>query len=350
MSEAADSADAPAPKDAPGSRECSARADGSPPNVGPLPKTPPRVTVIILNWNSERDTIEAVRSAARLDCPGFEILVVDNHSRPASLQAIREACSDVQCVETGDNLGYAGGNNFGLRLALERGADFCLVLNSDVTVDPAMLRRLVARAAADPSLAVLGPDVYRHDDPTSLFYPGWEIDWRRWLFHRVPRDASLAEVREVDYVQGCAMLLRASFLKEHGLFDERYHLYCEDADLCVRARRAGFGCAEIPAARVWHKGYASAGGAQSPLKTYYGLRNRLLFIAKHAPRRNRLPLRAHLLLCDAGGQMLRALGRIARGDARGGLAQARALGRAILDWLRGRYGPGPAWLFRGLGD
>jgi GT2 family glycosyltransferase len=310
----------------------------------------PRVVAIVLNWNREDDTIEAVRSLERSSLAFETICVADNASRPESREAIRRAGGNAHLIENSGNLGYAGGNNRALQWALEQGADYCLVLNNDATVDPEMLGVLVEVAERDPNIAVLGPRVYRADAPGALFYTGWKIDWKKWLFHRVPT-VELApgeRVADVDYVQGCAMMIRAGFLREHGCFDERYHLYCEDADLCVRAQRAGFRTVEVPEARAWHKGYGSS-GQRSPLKTYYGLRNRLLFIAKHAPKENRFGLTARLLVFDAGGNAWRAVREIARGDAAHGWATLRALGRALLDAVRGRYGAGPRWLFERSG-
>lgn len=313
----------------------------------------PAALVAILNWNGEADTVRAVRSAQALEPPpeadgspgSVNLLVIDNGSRPGSVDTIRRACPDVAILETGENLGYAGGNNVGLREAVAQDAEFCLVLNNDMEVDPPMLRRMIEAAREDPDLGILGPRVYRMDRPEELFYPGWRIDWRRWLFHRVAADPSPPELADVDYVQGCALLVRTELARAGGLFDEAYHLYCEDADLCVRARAMGWRTVEVASARAWHKGYGSA-RAGSPLKTYYGLRNRLYFIARHAPARNRWRLRAQLLAFDAAGQAGRAIGRCLRGDWRGGAAQLRALGAALLDWARGRMGRGPAWLFR----
>jgi GT2 family glycosyltransferase len=310
---------------------------------------PPSVLVVILNWNGEDDTIEAIQSVQALDYPRFQILVVDNGSRPESLAAIRAAYPEVECVETGENLGYAGGNNVGFRIALDRQCDYCLVLNNDLTVDRGMLTQLIECAQAQPDLAVLGPRVYRYDAPDRLFYPGWAIDWKRWLFHTVPQTENPEEpTLEVAYVQGCALLVRSKFLADCGLFDERFHLYCEDADLSVRAQRAGWRTVEVMGARAWHKGYGSS-GKNSPLKTYYGLRNRLLFIDKHAADRsfwNRLVLRGQLLTFDAGGRVCKALCDLLTGDRRSGWATLRALGRALFDWVRNHYGPGPDWLFR----
>ena len=321
----------------------------------------PRVLVVVLNWNGERDTIECLDSLARGDYPAQKIVVLDNGSRPGSVEKIEGAFPAVEVVRNGANLGYAAGNNVGLRLAIERGAGYCLVLNNDVTTAPDMVRLLVAAAERDPCLLVLGPRVYRADAPDQLFYPGWGIDWRRWLFHRLRETPAAGPdgLADAAFVQGCALMVRVDFLSGGrrtdtaasgatvDLLDERFYLYCEDADLAVRAQRAGGRTVEVAAARAWHKGYASS-GRDSPMRTYYGWRNRWLFISKHAtaqyvPRRHRAMLRAQLLLGDAGATMWRCVKARLRGD-RQAARTVRALARAILDALRGRYGRGPEWL------
>lgn len=312
----------------------------------------PRVWIIVLNWNGAEDTVALIESLRNLEGPTPRLLIVDNGSRHGSLERIRAALrpGEAEILETGENLGYAGGNNAGLRHALDAGADYCLVLNNDLTVAPDLLTRLLREAQREPRLAVLGPRVYRHDQPETLFYPGWKIDWRRWLFHRVPTPQAQQQLIPVDWVQGCALLLRAEFLRAQGLFDENYHLYCEDADLCVRARRAGWLCAELHGARVWHRGYGSAGAA-SPLKTYYALRNRSYFIAKLAPRANRPLLYAQLLGYETGPKILREAARAVASRRRpAARRQLRALLAALRDAALRRYGRGPDWLFRDLGE
>ncbi|NQU43676.1 glycosyltransferase family 2 protein, partial [bacterium] len=293
----------------------------------------------------ETDTIEAVRSVQKMIGANFRILVVDNGSRPESRKAIRDALPDVELENTGENLGYAGGNNVALRRAIKEGYAYALILNNDLTVEPDLLERLLQQAEADPKLALLGPRVYRHDKPDELFYSGWKIHWRKWLFLRVPPDASRAPVVDVDFVQGCSLLARSDFLREEGPFDERFHLYCEDAELAVRAQKAGWRTVEVPAAHVYHKGYGSS-GKDSPLKTYYGLRNRLLFISKHAPLNNRMRLKFQLVAVETGTKTLRTLPRLLTAERSLAWRTLRALARALYDAAQKRYGKGPAWLFK----
>ena len=305
----------------------------------------PSVLVVILNWNGERDTVQAIRSVQASDYPSYSILVIDNGSRIQSSDYISKSCPGVEIARVSRNLGYAGGNNLGFERALEKNFDYCLILNNDATVGPDTISRLVAAYQTDPKIGIAGPVIYRSDRPHERFYPAWKIDWQRWLFYRVPEGKESPHgITNVDFVQGCAMMLSRDLLRHVGLFDERYYLYCEDADLCIRAQRAGYRTIEISTAHAWHKGYGSS-GHQSALKIYYGLRNRLLFIGKFAQPGNRARLRFQLIALDAGEQVWRAGRRLVGGDT-GGLPLLRAIFRALVDWLLNRYGKGPDWLFK----
>ncbi|MFW5870297.1 MAG: glycosyltransferase family 2 protein [Candidatus Sumerlaeota bacterium] len=304
-----------------------------------------RVLGIVLNWNGADDTIELLKSLDRLTWPYFEILVVDNGSSDNSVEKITEAFPKQEILQTGANLGYAGGNNAGLKTALKRGCDYALVLNNDLTVETGLVEKLLEPCRTDSTIALAGPKVYRADKPDRLFYPAWKIDWKKWLFYRVEGSPDPSGITDVAYIQGCALLIRREFMEQEGLFDEKYHLYCEDADLSVRAQRAGWRTVEVEEAKVWHEGYGSS-GKNSPLKTYYGLRNRLLFIGKHVPRSKRFPLIWRLLVFDAGRQFFGFLKLIFTGRFHDGFLGMRALCRAIFDWLVGRFNAGPVWLFR----
>lgn len=300
---------------------------------------------IVLNWNGADDTIELLKSLSHLSWPHFDILVVDNGSSDNSVEMIKEAFPEQEILQTGANLGYAGGNNAGLRTALERGYEYALVLNNDLTVETGLMEKLLKACRVEPKIALAGPKVYRADKPDTLFYSAWKIDWKKWLFYRVEGAPDPSGITDVAYVQGCALLIRRESMEQVGLFDEKFHLYCEDADLSVRAQRAGWRTVEVEDAKVWHAGYGSS-GKNSPLKTYYGLRNRLLFIGKHVPRRRRFPLIWRLLVFDAGRQCLANLKLLLTGRFQDGSRGLRALWRAFFDWLVGRFNAGPAWLFR----
>lgn len=295
----------------------------------------PRVTVVVLNWNGLGDTLECLESLAGLDYPRYRVLVVDNGSTDGSPVAIRQRFPDVEVIETGENLGYAGGNNVGLRYALAQGADYVLLLNNDTVVAPDMLRWLVEAAEKDPRVGVAGPMIYYHDQPEVVWSVGGGIDWRRgqtWMIGLdEPDDGRFGtEPREVDFITGCAMLVRAAALREAGLLDERFFLYYEEVEWCVRIRRAGYRIIHVPAAKMWHK-ISPQAQSDSPLVHYYMSRNRLLFLwLTGAGTRAWL----HTLADDL--RTLLAWSLRPRWRHKG--PQRRAMVRAIADAGRGRWG------------
>jgi len=242
----------------------------------------PRVAIIVLNWNGLTDTLACLESLQWLDYPNYEIMVVDNGSTDGSVSAIRGQFPAVTIIETGENLGFAGGNNVGMRHALENGADCVLLLNNDTEVAPDFLGRLVEAAEADPRVGMAGPMIYYYDQPEVIWSAGGEIDWRRGCTRMVGLDERDdgqfgRAAREVDFVTGCAVLVRATALRQAGLLDERFFMYYEEVEWCVRTRRTGFRIIHVPSAHMWHK-IAPGVQADSPRVHYYMTRNRLLFL------------------------------------------------------------------------
>jgi len=295
----------------------------------------PRVGVIVLNWNGGDDTLACLASLARLDYPAFEVVVVDNGSTDGSVPAVRQRFPEVVLLLNEENLGYTGGNNVGLLHVLDRGLDYALLLNNDTEVAPNFLRVLVGAAEADPAVGVAGPMIYYYDRPEVIWSAGGAIDWRRgrtWMVGLDEQDTGQfgTQPREVDFVTGCALLVKREVLERVGLLDERFFAYYEEAEWCVRARRAGFKTLHVPQAHIWHK-ISPVAQADSPLVHYYMTRNRLLF----------------LKAAGAGvGAWLHALAEDLRTLLAWGLrprwrhkqAQRRAMVQAIVDAGRGRWG------------
>ncbi len=241
----------------------------------------PHVTIIVLNWNGGRETLDCLASLRRVDYPRFDVVVVDNGSEDGSPRAIRERFPEVTLIETGENLGFTGGNNVGIRHALERGSDYLLLLNHDTEVAPDFLTRLVEVTEAEPDVGMAGPLIYYHARPDHLWSAGGIVDRRRGearmlgIGQRV--DGAFRQVREVDFVSGCALLVKAPVVARIGLLDDRFFAYYEEVEWCWRARRAGYRIVVVPQARVWHK-ISPEARAASPTVHYYMTRNRLLFL------------------------------------------------------------------------
>jgi GT2 family glycosyltransferase len=241
-----------------------------------------RVVIIVLNWNGLADTLKCLESLVCLDYPDYKVVVVDNGSTDGSPAHIRERFPDVALIENGENLGFAGGNNVGLRWALGQGADYVLLLNNDTEVAKDSLSLLVKAAEADQRIGVAGPTVCYYDRPPIIWSAGGGIDWRRgktWMMGLNEPDIGQfgEDPREVDFVTGCVLLVRARAVEEVGELDERFFMYYEDTEWCVRIARAGYCIVHVPRAKVWHK-ISPGEQADSPLIHYYMTRNRLLFL------------------------------------------------------------------------
>jgi hypothetical protein len=243
----------------------------------------PTVAIVILNWCNAPDTLACLASVTCLDYPAYRTLVVDNGSTDGSVAAIRAAYPEVELLETGENLGYAGGNNVGIRHALAQGADYILVLNNDVTLAPDCLSRLVAVAEGDRDAGFIGPMIYQGGTLNQIQSAGTLMDQcGRW--HQ--RGLNALDVGQfdnetsADSLVGCALLIAARVLETIGLLDESFYLYDEDIDWCLRAREAGFSIRFVPGAKVWHRS-SDARGAELPRLTYYINRNRYLLMRKH---------------------------------------------------------------------
>ena len=300
----------------------------------------PRVVVIVLNWNGKDDTLACLESLEQVTYPNFETIVVDNGSTDGSVAAIRAGFPSQAVIETGENLGFAEGNNVGLRHARERDADYALLLNNDVVAAPDFLTHLLQVIDADPSIGVVGPMIYYHDLPDTIWTAGGRIDRSRGQSFMIgidecPNDDEYI-TREVDFVSGCALLARISALEKAGDLDARFFMYYEETEWCVRIRRAGYRILHVPQAKIWHKIQPDDGRAKSPLVHYYMTRNRLLFLK--ATGAGLLPW-LHTLLAK---YLRTLLSWTFKPRWRGKKTHRRMMIRAIGDAFRGRWDQQPA--------
>ena len=242
-----------------------------------------KVAIVVLNWNNAPDTIACLESVSKLRYPNYSVLVVDNGSTDDSVAQIRGQFPKIEVLEAGVNLGYAEGNNIGIRHALRTGAKYLFVLNNDVRVAPDALDHLVSAAEGFPDAAFLGPKIYHLDNPGQIQSAGAELDylWRsRQRGLDTPDTGQFDLLEEVDYVIGAAVLVRADLLEQVGLLDPDFFLYREDVDWCLRARRLGYRVLYVPEAKVWHRSHHVREN-ELPRITYYMTRNSLMLLAKH---------------------------------------------------------------------
>lgn len=263
-----------------------------------------KVVAVVLNWNGGQDTLAALESLA-----GVETICVDNGSTDGSDRAVEERFPEVELLRTGENLGFAGGNNAGIRRALERGADWVLLLNNDAVAEPGLADALARASAARPDAGLLACKVLRAGGRVQYagarFNAQLGYSGRSWT-----RERGLGDVDRAD---GAAMAVSRPAVEAAGLLDESLFAYVEDVEWSLRIRRAGLAVIYVPDAVVVHKGSASTGGSVSTQNLYYDTRNTIVVCERHAP----LPpaLRALRRGVVVGAHLAQALSHPKRGKA-----------------------------------
>ncbi|MCZ3367498.1 MULTISPECIES: glycosyltransferase family 2 protein [Methanobacterium] len=287
------------------------------------------ITIIILNWNGWKDTVECLESLYQIDYPHYNVIIVDNNSSNDSIKQIKEYCegksklkSDffeynptnkplhileitktksetVKIIDEFSNLpsnrklilikndknyGFAEGNNIGIKYALDNlNQRYILLLNNDTVVDQYFLNELIKAGDSCDNIGILGPTVYCYNDKTKIqsagvkLYP--KLGYQKFLGLNEIDNGQFKEITSVDYVQGCALLAKCEIFNEIGLLDTDYFLYWEETDWCFRAKNAGYHVVHVPNAKIWHKGSASSTNNDI---IYYGTRNMFWFMKKNA--------------------------------------------------------------------
>jgi GT2 family glycosyltransferase len=298
----------------------------------------PRVLIVILCYNNSRLTLECLESLRAINDDHADVLVIDNASSDGTADMIRGQRPDIPLIQAGANLGFAAGNNIGLRYALDHGYDYALLLNNDTEVAADCVSLLVATADSDPAIGIVGPLICYYERPDVVWSAGGTIDWRRGRsamrgLNKID-DGQYHALTDVDFVTGCALLCKRAVIERVGLLDERFFMYYEETEWCVRAARAGFRIVHAPQARVLHKIPLDARDDQ-PYVSYYMTRNRLLFLRATGAR-----LRTWIdvaLLQD----MRTCVSWSLRRKWRAKWSQRNAMLQAWGDFWHGRFGPAP---------
>lgn len=253
-----------------------------------------RVAIVVLNWNRKNDTLECLSSLYRSSYSNLDVFMIDNGSTDGTVEAVQERFPEVGIVQNGRNLGYAEGNNVGIRRALERGASYILVLNNDTVVDSSALAYLVAASDSYPDAGAFSPKINWYSQPNVIWFAGARWSPERAAFDHLRSgeadDHDDSETPyETDYASGCALFAKAEVFLTVGLFDPLFFLMWEETDWCYRARRHGYRNMIEPRAKVWHKVSSSfENGWSGTQSQYYMTRNRLLWIEKNLRGRERV--------------------------------------------------------------
>jgi len=292
----------------------------------------PKVDIIVLTWNQRDLVLDCLQSLRKIDYPNYKIIVIDNDSRDNTVEAVRLAYPDVSVIQNSENLGFAEGNNVGIRHALNEGAGYVMLLNNDAIVECHAIATLMAAAMDHPDAGFFGPLICSLYDKRAIlsaggiFADGWKAT------HRGIGETDSGHydsLFEADYLSGCALLVSRKAIDTVGLLDDDYYLYHEDVDWCYRGRKLGFKVLFVPNAKVWHPDTRTR-DEFSPSITYYIARNALLFARKH-----RLKVQGLRLLSS---NVRTLLSWTIKPRWRYKRKQRNALARAIADFMRGRVG------------
>ena len=220
----------------------------------------------------------------------FGIVVVDNGSTDDSVSALTREFPEITVLAQGQNRGFVGGCNIGIRHALADGADFVLLLNNDTTVAPDFLAEMLAAIDSDARVAAVCPKIYFADAPGAIWYAGADFSlWTGTPRHRGWRQVDRGQFDDrhsITQATGCAMLIRKSAICDAGLLDEQFWAYVEDLEWSVRVRKAGYRLAFAPRAHVWHQcgatAVASMGNGSHAIPQLLSARNMIFLARKHA--------------------------------------------------------------------
>ncbi len=291
-----------------------------------------RIAAVVVNWNGGPENLECLRSLVREGIAPEWIYFVDNASVDGSREAVQAEFGSIQYVLNNENLGYGDGNNQGIDLALERGAEACLLVNNDAELVEGCLALLTDALAADTNLAIVGPRVLYKERPGMVWAAGGELTFRQNLStligHRQSDGPQYQKTVAVDYVIGAVMLVRREVFERIGLLDGTFFAYHEDLDFCVRASYEGFGIACIGEASALHKAGHSTGGGYGARRKYMIGVNSIWFLRRHGT-----PTRWLRFLCfDVLTLPVVFFVGLFRGRSRAVLAKAAG----IADGLRGK--------------
>jgi GT2 family glycosyltransferase len=238
----------------------------------------PKVFVLILNYNGRETLRQCLQSVYQLSYANFEVVLIDNASTDESLEEIKALFPRTHFVRNERNLGFAAGNNPGIRFALEKGADYVWLLNNDAFVDREALDKLVESGEHHSNVGILSPLIL-HATTKNIWFGKGVIDWTRMKTRHIS-PPTLLKPFSSEYICGCAMLVKKEVFKTVGILDEHYFLYYEDVDFSIRAARAGFVLLVIPTATVFH----AEASQDNPDKVYWLVFSGLRFFHHHAPK------------------------------------------------------------------
>ncbi|MBU1100659.1 MAG: glycosyltransferase family 2 protein [Bacteroidetes bacterium] len=246
----------------------------------------PKISIIVLNWNGVADTSECIASLREIDYKNYEVIIVDNNSSGNDVDIIKEKYGDYvkEVIVNDDNYGFAGGNNVGIKYALNGDADLILLLNNDTIVEKNFLNELVAALNSDKDIGILTPMINYYSNKDTIWSAGGYISKIKASGFSSGTDMqqdSFVKNEFCSFASGCCLLIKREVFERIGLLDDKYFLYLEDTDFCYRTISAGFKVMYVSSSKIYHKVSSTTSRVFSSLPIYFSTRNRLYFAKKN---------------------------------------------------------------------
>lgn len=245
------------------------------------------VSVVIPTFNSRNNLLECLGVLSFSSYSDMEIVVVDNASTDGTYDAVKQKFPNIKLIQNERNMGVTGGRNKG---AIEAKGDYLLFLDHDMIVDKQMVEELVKIIEADRSIGVAGPIIYYYDEPGEVWAAGTSINMLTGKIHFNTFNPDKVGINEPFNVQvmPAALMVRREVLHKVGLFDDVFFAVYEDTDFCFRAREAAYRVVCVPEAKAWHQVPVDMEKQELQVlsRSYYIARNRIIFMKKHADRRD----------------------------------------------------------------
>jgi GT2 family glycosyltransferase len=254
--------------------------------VKPMPKAKkqPRAHIVILNWNSLKDTLKCLASLSALEYANYKVIVVDNGSKNNEADKLAHKFPNVHVIANTENLGYTGGCNKGIEHALKNSADFVLLLNNDTTVEPNFLAELVDFYQNTADAGMVSPLIL-YSDKKRIWFAGGQV--ALGMIRHINKGRPIDEVGLhstpflSDYVPGTSLLIGTDLIKKIGKLNDKYFAYYEDLEWCYKAQQLGLLSYVVPSSIIYHKksGSTSDGGHKrfNKIPAYYIARNGVLY-------------------------------------------------------------------------
>jgi hypothetical protein len=250
------------------------------------------LAIILVNWKNYKDTEKCLSSLYKCVYHNFKIIVVDNESDPANSQDLKVQFPNIELLKSYENLGFTGGNNLGIKHAINQGADYVMLLNNDTIVENNFISPLLNHLEQNPKVGAVQPKIFLLNDPKTIWNAGGQLNssimTTSSIGHNETDHGQYESPQTLDWITGCCILLRSEVINNVGMLNEQFFAYYEDVDWSLRIRDYGWQLMIEPESIIYHKAGASGKseiksrqGTLSPIIHFFNIRNHLYLIRIH---------------------------------------------------------------------